>query len=66
MSIAAKLRWISEEELEAGLGEWVVYGSPEPLRQEPVAGADAEAEPASEQVDGEEPFGWRQGGERAH
>jgi hypothetical protein len=64
MRIAAKLRWISEQELEVGLGEWVVYGSPEPLRQEPQA--DAQVEPSSEQVHGDEPFGWRQGAQLAY
>jgi membrane peptidoglycan carboxypeptidase len=54
MRIASKMRWISEQELEEGLGEWVVRGSPEPVRtalpsEESGVGADQE----------DEPFGWK-------
>jgi hypothetical protein len=47
MKNAERRRWISPEELEEGLGEWVVFGSPAPER--------AGLRPASTGDDGPEP-----------
>jgi membrane carboxypeptidase/penicillin-binding protein PbpC len=61
MRIAAKMRWVSEVELDYGLGEWVVYGSPDPIRLTPgPEGAEQEPGEAKdlEPEDGD-PFGWK-------
>lgn len=59
MKIAAKMRWITDVELDYGLGEWVVYGSPDPVRvePEPLGSEGSEVGPDGEE---EEPFGWRE------
>jgi hypothetical protein len=61
MRIAAKMRWVSEVELDYGLGEWVVYGSPDPIRLTPGP-EEAEQEPDEDEdlepEDGD-PFGWK-------
>ncbi len=35
MKVSAKKGWITDTDLEYGLGEWVVYGSPDPVRVGP-------------------------------
>lgn len=54
MKNAEKRRWISPEELEEGLGEWVVYGSPAPIRTSPVEQDEAGPEGADEAGDQEQ------------
>ncbi|MCL2824106.1 MAG: transglycosylase domain-containing protein [Polyangiaceae bacterium] len=51
MRVSAKMRWVSDVELDAGLAEWVVRGSVEPIRLVPE-GANEES---SGVVDS---FGW--------
>ena len=63
MRIAAKMRWITELELEDGLGEWVVYGTPDPIRMTPMH--EDEGEPLDDpslNPPKDDPFGWQPDG----
>jgi hypothetical protein len=61
MKIAAKMRWISEVDLEVGLGEWVVQGSPDPVRVDPEPDPGTDPKDKPEAVPEDEPFGWKRG-----